>query len=105
MAEVPDRVCAVVARTRHKMMQVELREAARKAKFLEVRLDFLAKAVDFKRLLPFKGCAWLGTIRRPADGGRWPGSVGADQQSGAARVPQGRHRGRRQTCRWWWQPR
>ncbi len=74
MLEAPDRVCAVVARTRHKMMQVELREAARKAKFVEVRLDFLAKAVDFKRLQPHKECAWLGTIRRPADGGRWPAS-------------------------------
>lgn len=74
MSVAPDRVCAVVARTRHKMMQVELREAARKAKFLEVRLDFLAKAVDFKRLQPFKDCAWLGTLRRPADGGRWPGT-------------------------------
>ena len=74
MLEVPDRVCAVVARTRHKMMQVELRQAAAKAKFLEVRLDFLAKAVDFKRLQPYKACAWLATIRRPADGGRWPAS-------------------------------
>ncbi len=70
----PDRVCAVVARTRHKMMQVELEQAAKKAKLVEVRLDFLAKAVDFKRLQPFKKCAWVATIRRPADGGRWPGS-------------------------------
>ena len=71
----PDKICGVVARTRHKMMQVELREAAaRGAKFLEVRIDFLTKAVDFKRLLPFKGCPWLATFRRPIDGGRWPGT-------------------------------
>ena len=75
MSVGPDRVCAVIARTRHKMMQVELREAAaRGSKFLEVRLDFLTKAVDFKRLLPFKACAWMATLRRPADGGRYPGS-------------------------------
>ena len=74
MSVGPDRVCAVVARTRHKMMQVELQQAAKKAKFVEVRLDFLAKAVDFKRLQPYKGCAWLGTLRRPADGGRWSGT-------------------------------
>jgi 3-dehydroquinate dehydratase/shikimate dehydrogenase len=75
MSVGPDRVCAAVARTRHKMMQAELKAAAdRGCKFLEVRIDFLAKAVDFKRLAPAKGCAWLGTIRRPADGGRWPGT-------------------------------
>ena len=73
MSVGPDRVCAIVARTRHKMMQVELQEAAKRGwKFLEVRLDFLAKAVDYKRLAPMKGCAWMATIRRPADGGRWP---------------------------------
>jgi 3-dehydroquinate dehydratase / shikimate dehydrogenase len=71
MSVGPDRVCAVVARTRHKMMQIELAEAAKVARFLEVRLDFLNKAVDFKRLQPFKKCDWLATIRRPADGGRW----------------------------------
>ncbi len=75
MSVGPDKVCGVVARTRHKMMQVELREAAaRGAKFLEVRIDFLTKAVDFKRLAPFKGCPWMATFRRPADGGRWPGT-------------------------------
>jgi 3-dehydroquinate dehydratase/shikimate dehydrogenase len=74
MSVGPDRVCAVVARTRHKMMQVELEQAAKKARFVEVRLDFLAKAVDFKRLEPHKRCAWLATLRRPADGGRWPGT-------------------------------
>jgi 3-dehydroquinate dehydratase / shikimate dehydrogenase len=74
MSVGPDRVCAVVARTRHKMMQVELQEAAKAAQFVEVRLDFLAKAVDFKRLQPHKKCAWMATLRRPADGGRWPGS-------------------------------
>ena len=80
MSVGPDKVCGVVARTRHKMMQVELREAAaRGAKFLEVRLDFLTKAVDYKRLLPFKGCPWLATFRRPADGGRWHGSEEARQ--------------------------
>ena len=75
MSVSPDRVCAAVARTRHKMMQAELKAAAeRGCKFLEVRIDFLAKAVEFNRLAPAKGCAWLGTIRRPADGGRWSGT-------------------------------
>ncbi|MGL6073560.1 MAG: shikimate dehydrogenase [Fimbriiglobus sp.] len=75
MELAPDRVCVVVGRTRHKMMQAELQEAVKRGgKFLEVRLDFIAKAVDFKRLAPFKQCPWVATIRRPQDGGRWSGS-------------------------------
>lgn len=71
----PSRVCAVIARTRHKMMQVELREAvARGAKFIEVRLDFLLKAVDYKRLQPYKACPWMATFRVPVDGGRFSGT-------------------------------
>lgn len=70
-----DRVLVVIGRTRHKMVVVELEEAVRRgAKFLEVRLDFLAKAVDFKRLLPHKQCPWVATLRRPQDGGRFPGT-------------------------------
>jgi 3-dehydroquinate dehydratase/shikimate dehydrogenase len=57
------------------MLQVELREAvARGAKFLEVRLDFLSKAPDFKRLGHHKEVSWMATLRRPEDGGRWSGS-------------------------------
>ena len=75
MSVAPDRVCVVVGRTRHKMMQVELREAVKRgALFIEVRLDFIAKAVNFQRLAPFKGCPWVATIRRPQDGGRWAGT-------------------------------
>ncbi len=69
-----DRVLAVIGRTRHKMVAIELEEAVKRGNsFLEVRLDFLAKAVDFKRMLPHKKCPWVATLRRPQDGGRWPG--------------------------------
>ncbi len=67
-----DPICVVIGRTRHKMVQAEIQEAARQgAKFIELRLDFLAKPPDFKRLLQDKPCAILATVRRPADGGRW----------------------------------
>jgi 3-dehydroquinate dehydratase/shikimate dehydrogenase len=70
-----DRVLVVIGRTRHKMVVVELEEAVRRgAKFIELRLDFLAKAVDFKRLTPHKQCPWVATLRRPPDGGRFSGS-------------------------------
>jgi 3-dehydroquinate dehydratase/shikimate dehydrogenase len=70
-----DRVLVVIGRTRHKMVVVELQEAVKRgAKFIELRLDFLAKAIDFKRLQPYKGCPWVATLRRPQDGGRFPGT-------------------------------
>ena len=56
-------------------MVAELQEAVKRgAAFIELRLDFLAKAVDFKRLLPLKKCPWVATLRRPADGGRYTGT-------------------------------
>jgi 3-dehydroquinate dehydratase/shikimate dehydrogenase len=70
-----DRVLVVIGRTRHKMVVAELQEAVKRgAKFIELRLDFLAKAVDFKRLAPLKQCPWVATLRRPADGGRYNGT-------------------------------
>jgi 3-dehydroquinate dehydratase/shikimate dehydrogenase len=68
-----DRVAVVIGRTRHKMVVVELEEAVRRgAAFIELRLDFLSKAVDFKRLAPHKRCPWLATFRRVTEGGRHP---------------------------------
>lgn len=68
-------ICAVIGRTRHKMMQFEIQEAARRgARLIELRLDFLAKAPDFKRLLANKPCPLIATVRRPDDGGRWAGT-------------------------------
>ncbi len=68
-------ICAVIGRTRHKMMQIEILEAAKRgAKLIELRLDFLTKAPDYKRLLPNRPCPLIATIRRPGDGGRWAGT-------------------------------
>jgi 3-dehydroquinate dehydratase/shikimate dehydrogenase len=73
-----DPICVVIGRTRHKMIQIEIQEAAKQgARFMELRLDFLAKAPDFKRLLENKPCLMLATVRRPQDGGRYSGSEDA----------------------------
>lgn len=69
-----DRVLVVIGRTRHKMVAAELLEAVKRGtRFIELRLDFLAKAIDFKRLAPYKNCPWVATLRRPNDGGRFGG--------------------------------
>ena len=56
------------------MILIEIQEAFKRgARLIELRLDFLAKAPDFKRLLVDKPCPMVATIRRPAEGGRWSG--------------------------------
>ena len=70
-----DPICVIIGRTRHKMVLAEIQEAAKRgARLIEVRLDFLAKAPDFKRLLAEKPCPMVATVRRREDGGRWAGA-------------------------------
>jgi 3-dehydroquinate dehydratase/shikimate dehydrogenase len=60
------------------MIQAEIQEAAKQgARLLELRLDFLKKAPEFKRLLANKPCPMIATVRRLADGGKWDGSEDA----------------------------
>lgn len=73
-------ICVVIGRTRHKMVQAEIQHAAKQgAGFIELRLDYLAKAPDFKRLLANKPCELLATVRRMEDGGRWTNTEEARQ--------------------------
>lgn len=68
-------ICAVIGRTRHRMVQMEIQEAGKRgAKLIELRLDYLAKAPDFKRLLDSRPCPIIATFRRKEDGGRWKGT-------------------------------
>lgn len=72
------RVCVVIARTRHRMVAMEVQEAARAgARLLEIRLDFIARSPDLRRLLENKPCPMIATIRRREDGGRWSGGEDA----------------------------
>jgi 3-dehydroquinate dehydratase/shikimate dehydrogenase len=65
-------ICVSIGRTRHKMMVIEVEEAGKQgAELIELRLDFLTRAVDLKRLLQVKPCPYVATIRRQQDGGRW----------------------------------
>jgi 3-dehydroquinate dehydratase/shikimate dehydrogenase len=75
---VEEPICVVVGRTRHRMVQQEIIEADELGvRFIELRLDFLAKAPDFKRLLEFKPCPMVATVRRTSDGGRFNGTEDA----------------------------
>jgi len=73
-------LCTVIGRNRHKMIQAEIQEAARRgAHLIELRLDYLTKAPDFHRLLAQKPCPLIATVRRQEDGGRWTGTETARQ--------------------------
>lgn len=68
-------ICVSIGRTRHRMMLAEIEEATKRgAQLIELRLDFLARAIDFKRLLAVKKCPFIATLRRQVDGGRFAGS-------------------------------
>jgi 3-dehydroquinate dehydratase/shikimate dehydrogenase len=65
-------ICVSIGRTRHKMILVEIAEAAKRgAELIELRLDFVARPPDFKRLLADKPCPMIAVARRVEDGGRW----------------------------------
>jgi 3-dehydroquinate dehydratase/shikimate dehydrogenase len=50
-------ICVSIGRTRHKMMLIEIEEAIKHgAELIELRLDFLTRALDLRRLLQIK--AW-----------------------------------------------
>ena len=68
-------LCIVIGRNRHKMIQAEIQEAAKRgAQMIELRLDFVARALDLKRIIAEKKCELVATVRRPSDGGRWSAS-------------------------------
>jgi 3-dehydroquinate dehydratase/shikimate dehydrogenase len=70
-----DRVCVVIGRTRHRMVAAEVQEAAKRgATMLEVRLDYIPRAPDFRRIVAAKPCPMVATLRRREDGGRWAGT-------------------------------
>ncbi len=74
------RICVVIGRTRHKMVAAEINEAGKRgAALIELRIDFVARAVDLKRMLADKPCPFVATVRRPQDGGRWAASEDARQ--------------------------
>ena len=75
MAAGGETICVVIGRTRHRMVQIEIQEAAKQgARLIELRLDYLAKAPDFSRLLANQPCPMIATVRRLVDGGKWNGT-------------------------------
>ncbi|MEZ6067812.1 MAG: shikimate dehydrogenase [Planctomycetaceae bacterium] len=68
-------ICVTIGRTRHRMMIAEHQSLVeRGAELVELRLDWLNRAPDLKRLLGDRPGPVIVTCRRPEDGGRWKGT-------------------------------
>jgi len=73
-------ICVSLGRTRHKHMIAEHQHLADNgAKLVELRLDFIGRAVNIGRLINNRPTPVLIAVRRREDGGRWMGTE-ADRQ-------------------------
>ncbi len=65
-------ICVTIGRGRHQMMIAEYKHAAEMGvELVELRLDYIRRAVNISRLLDGKPCPVIITVRRPKDGGKW----------------------------------
>ena len=65
-------IAVSIARGRHRMMIAEYRHLVENgAQLVELRLDYLVRSVNLKRLLADRPCPVIITCRREQDGGKW----------------------------------
>jgi 3-dehydroquinate dehydratase/shikimate dehydrogenase len=73
-------LCVSVGRGRHKHMIAEYKHLAEQGvKLVELRLDYIDREVNLKRILADRPAPVIITVRREKDGGRWTGSEQARQ--------------------------
>ncbi len=65
-------ICVSVGRGRHRMMIAEHAHLAEQGvELVELRLDYIRRPVNLRRLLDDRPCPVVATCRRPEDGGKW----------------------------------
>ncbi len=68
-------ICVSIARGRHKHVMAEHRHLVEQgAELVEIRLDYIRRQINLKRLLRDRGCPVIATCRRATDQGKWEGS-------------------------------
>jgi 3-dehydroquinate dehydratase / shikimate dehydrogenase len=68
-------ICVSIGRGRHRHVIAEHRHLVEQgAKLVELRLDYINGEVNVKRLIADRPCPVVITCRRPADGGKFPGT-------------------------------
>ncbi len=65
-------LCVTIGRSRHRAMIAEYQYLAQQgAELVEMRLDYIGRHINLKRLLAERYCPVVVTCRRKEDGGRW----------------------------------
>jgi len=65
-------ICVSVGRGRHRMMIAEHHHLAEQGvELVELRLDYIRRPVNLRRLLDNRPCNVVATCRRPSEGGKW----------------------------------
>lgn len=65
-------ICVSIGRGRHRMMIAEHHHLAEQGvELVELRLDYIRRPVNLRRLLDDRPCPVIATCRRPEDGGKW----------------------------------
>jgi len=65
-------IAVSIARGRHRMVMAEHRHLVEEgAELVELRLDYIVRSVDLKRLLRERPCPVIVSCRREQDGGKW----------------------------------
>lgn len=73
-------ICVSIARGRHKHVKAEHRHLAEQgAQLVELRLDYIRRDINLKRLLRDRPCPVIATCRREQDQGKWTGTEAARQ--------------------------
>ena len=73
-------ICVSIGRTRHKHVIAEHKHLVENgAELVELRLDYIGRAVNLSRLIDERPCPVIVTCRRQSDGGRWGGTEEARQ--------------------------
>lgn len=73
-------ICVSIARGRHRHVKAEHRHLAEQgAKLVEIRLDYIRRTINLKRLMRDQPCPIIATCRREQDQGKWTGSEEARQ--------------------------
>ncbi len=68
-------ICVSIARGRHKHVTAEHQHLVEQgAQLVEIRLDYIRRQINLKRLLRDRGCPVIATCRRAEDQGNWEGS-------------------------------
>ncbi|MEL6895685.1 MAG: type I 3-dehydroquinate dehydratase, partial [Planctomycetota bacterium] len=70
-------ICVTIGRARHQRMIEEMKHlGTQDVQLIELRLDYITRAVNLKRLTADKPCPLIATVRRREEGGRWTKSEG-----------------------------